>query len=235
MTTFYKIISIIFMAVVVTGCIGKIGLDPAFWENKTSTIAICIVPYPLEGHTFRYVSGGFLPGYTTEIHSVDAGLTNFVKNFDNSEFDGIKSMFSNEFIKRGMQVLPLDDTTFSSVFHDLKINKSPTSEVLSTLKKQTNADYLIVFGVPEWGIRQEGYPLFTKYYGFISMNGILIDLSNGEVKWRNMQSRRQVRVLEEWNQPPEYPNVTKAIHEVITVVAKELYDSFFATTQFKKD
>jgi|GEM_PF-4946451 hypothetical protein len=222
----YHLICLILISVIFTGCMPNIKLSPTFWENRSESIAICFWPYPLEGTMLRYVSGGIFPGYTTQIDSWDTDLTAFVKTFDISEFDDVKAIFSEELTKRGMLVLPLDDEAFNSIFSKLRSENSSKEKSLNAYRKLTSADYIMIFGVPKWGVLQEGYPVLTKYYGVLVMNGILIDLRNGDIRWRNIEYK-SVRVVGDWKQPPDYPNIAKAMHDAITSRKTELYESFF--------
>jgi hypothetical protein len=222
----YHLTCLLLISVIFTGCTSNIKLSPTFWENRSESIAIAVWPYPLEGKTLRYISGGMLPDYTTQIDSMDSDLTAFVKTFDGSEFVNVKTLFSEELTKREMRVLPLDDKALNSVYNELRNEKNSKEKARNAYRKLTDANYLLIFVVPKWGLLQEGYPLFTKYYGVLQMNGVLIDLRTGDVRWRNT-AYKIIRVEGDWNQPPDYPNVAKAMHGAISSRKTELYESLF--------
>ena len=228
---FHKVSLIIFIATF-TGCVSNIKLDSAFWENKVFTTGMCLTPNPVEGHVYRDVKGGILPGYVATIDSWDEELTAFVQKFGDKEFVRIKTLFSDELAKRGMRVNPLDDKTCSAILMELQDSKNAKPEVLSKIRKLTDVDCLMVFRVTSWGIMQSGYPLRTRYSSFLTMHGSLLNLHDGKMKWKNIGSwseKHGERVLGDWDQPPDYPNVAKAMYEGLSRRIKELYDSFFSS------
>jgi hypothetical protein len=224
---YFLISYIIFTVAVFSGCALNTKLDTQFWENKNSRTAICLTPYPVVAHVYRDVNGGILPGYVAIIDSWNEGLTAFVQKFDSEEFNRIIPIFLSELTKRGMQVTLLDVEVCNSMLTESEANKS---ETLNTLRKQSNADYLLLFRIPGWGIMQVGYPLFTKYYSQLTIRGSLLDLHDGQIKWRDNWSgstKHKELIVGDWSQPPDYPNVAKAMHEVLTRRINELYESFF--------
>ncbi|MEI8055665.1 MAG: hypothetical protein WCH10_06755 [bacterium] len=75
-----------------------------------------------------------------------------------------------------------------------------------------------------------------SYYGFVPLNapkaycvlkGELINLEDKKVLWRHL-----VEIVEpvqgEWDQPPYYPNFTKALEVAIASAQEEIIDGFFS-------
>lgn len=238
---FIKIMAIYFIIAMLPGCTMRSHLNPSFWENKTSRIAVGVIPYPIEGHVYVQSRDYFgASSYTLPDKLSDPGLTDFVHKFDYSKNSDIKSLFINELTKRGMQTWPLDDESLNQTM--LRVKKYTKEEALKILREQTNADLLLIFRVNVCGVyEREGIlPWIIRVkrpiVAVFNVSGYLINLRNGEVEWRYQirvpsEGKRvpdDVIVLkEEWNEPPNYPNIDKAIREAIKLTTTELYKSFF--------
>jgi hypothetical protein len=63
-------------------------------------------------------------------------------------------------------------------------------------------------------------------------HGALIDLTSHEVLWRASMTVEQsvIRIEGEWDQPPDYPNITRAIRRAEHDAVVYLEDRFFAAT-----
>ncbi len=224
----YKILVIVFIATMSASCSVPplIKLNPEFWNNSTSTIAVGIVPYPIEGHIYREDVK-----YSTslsELSSPNSELKGFLSKFDTSEIESIKAMFSDELTKRGMRVLPFDDRSFNAEYRELQHNKSTDAQTIAAIKKHTTADYVIIFRVSRYGIIDNFKPFRHQLYGLISGGGILIDLRSGEIKWRQRAFHRTDEI-DNWMQPPDYPKLAKAMISITTLLKKEFFASFFTS------
>ena len=232
-----KIVPLLLFTGLLVGCeTTHIKLDSVFWENKSSKIAIGITPFPLMGHTYKVINRGALtkyvyvplPSSTSKTDDfMDENLTRFVNGFDYSEFATIKSIFLDEFVKRGMQAFSLDDVIFAPKFQSLLIAHSNPGSVAS-LRQETNADYLILFEVKECGLSGVFRPFSTptRLEVILSVQAYLIDLHSSEDKWKYLQLST-VRIQKDWIQPPDYPNIKRAFHESITKTINELNPAFF--------
>ena len=230
-----EIIATTLICITIVGCAGQIKwpgtqvkLDPVFWENKNATIALVVMPNPIEGHIYRFDVK--YPGSTTIMdHPGDTDdLAQFVQKYDYSEIESIKKLFSDDLTKRGVRVLSFDDKALTAISHELRNKKVSDSEAITILRRQTDAEYIISFAVSMCGVKEQIIlPGDRKYSGIISITSRLIDLRKGEIKWEYYTAIKEVNVSSDWNQPPAYPNIAKAMHQVTTSTIKELQESFF--------
>jgi hypothetical protein len=237
MSRLIQIVIIISITLTSNGCASKslapsgwggtqIKLSPTFWENKSSRILIGVTPYPIEGHTYNLRSY-FGVRNVRITDSLDSGLTNYVQNYDYSEILKVKSAFAEELINRGMHVLLLDDKALETQYHHL-IKNNANSESVKTFKGQNNVDYVLLFQITRYGLINKG-DLWSEYR-LRSIGGVvayLLDLNTGNIEWKCLFDRNEVSVAGEWNQPPNYPNVTTAIQDLTVLITTRLNESFF--------
>lgn len=235
-----KIATIVFIAAMFSACassgIGTLGfsgthvkLDPVFW-TKSSKIVIGITPYPIIGYTYKHINRNV---YFVNLDSIDVtdtldtGLTRFVKAFDYSQITNLESIFANELSKRGLQVLTSDDKALNAQYQYLLAHDA-SLDTIKILREQTTADYLILFQTTMCGI--VNYPDLITRYRLTSIVGVaayLIDLHSGRIEWKYLEAGLERRVSGEWDQPPDYLNIAKAIREAMTATTDHLSQSFF--------
>lgn len=222
----------------------NVKLSSNFWQNKTAGIVVGVTPYPIQGATYIENGSFALTPYTkhnnfndTRIFSYikpDSGLSDFIKKFNFSEIFNIRSVFSSELTKRGMQVSLIESDALNQLLQNIQTDAK--DEALRTLREQTNADFLILFKVVLCGLIEKDtvlppYIIRMKrpYYAAFQVDGYLINLHNGNVEWMffHNSTHKLLVSVEEWNQPPDYPGVAKALRDIISLTTKELTESFF--------
>ncbi len=226
------IVSVMFIPI---GCVHfektgtQIKVAPDFFKAKPSKIAIAVTPQPIVGYAYKNIKGE-LSSTVKRTDSLDAGVASFVRVFDYSSFYRAKYRFGDELTKRGMQIELLDDEAIrlnDKIYQYLQ-RKNTNWEAVRPFMEQVSADYLILFFIKAAGFMEDNLlPPFRHRYGLFSVNGYLLDLRNGAIEWKYDQNLQGVPISGEWQQPPEYPNVTKAINEAVAKSVNELFESFF--------
>ena len=83
-------------------------------------------------------------------------------------------------------------------------------------------------------VQVNGYGLKRRFYGMIplgapkgycSLTGRIVNLHNNHILWRKNVDA-VAPILGRWDQPPNYPNATKAIKLAIKLAGKDITQSF---------
>lgn len=107
---------------------------------------------------------------------------------------------------------------------------------VSLNKKEREAFLMQMEGNKLLVVELEGIGAVRSYYSFVplgapkaycTLSGELIDQANKKVLWRH-SVRIEKPVIGEWDQPPSYPNFTKALMSAAHAAKEELMDSFFS-------
>lgn len=218
------------LAVLVWGCgVSNIALNSSFWGNKEVKVGVAVAKYPVPG-AFRSGSEGLLDA---AINASAAGdLRSHLEALDISEFGTVVDSFVVKLNERGLKAKKIAqpiDLEKLSVF-DAKSSKT-TEKDMRPLAAQENIDVLILLSATKVGTTR-------NYYGFIPLGspegvcgctGQMIDLKTNNLDWLAMidESKVTVSVLGDWDQPPDFKNVTDAVHAAINKARKELATEFF--------
>lgn len=209
---------------VLTGCVSiqkPIDMDMSHWKENETKIAILVNQLP-EPYTHKFGSQGLLDIAIN--NSMATGLTKHVSTLDLSDFYSIKNDLKEHIAEKNVQVvvLPEDFELPKLVKFEKKENFAKLD--YRVLKQQLGTDQLLIINVNQLGT-------IRNYYGFMPIGapkaifsgvGELIDLSTNQILWHKPVNLEKV-ISGKWDEPKQYPNLTKAIFKVTEMGKKELF------------
>lgn len=215
---------------VLAGCIAKVPVQSAFWQDKQSRIGVAFVKYPMVA-AHKVGAQGLLD---MAINNAVAGsLEAHLRTIDVTGFSAAADQFVQKLQERGL--------TAKKIAEPIDINalekfQSPGSgdymnKDLRSLAKTEEIDYLILLSIERVGT-------IRKYYGFIALGspagfcqarGRMVDLRTNELKWSAIQPEKEatLKVAGQWKQPPDYLNVTATVKQAVQNGATFLVTQFF--------
>ncbi|TAK72072.1 MAG: hypothetical protein EPO11_10490 [Gammaproteobacteria bacterium] len=205
-------IAFIFLA----GCASErnIQLSDNFWQNKQQKIAVATTKAPTP-QFYRVGQQGLLDVAIN--NSMNKDLDKRLERIDLDWYQQLPVSFSDQLKKRNIYA--------KSYLNQL----DPDDDNYQRIAAQIDSDKILVIKLEEIGAKRE-------YFGFIpkgapeavcEMTGELIDVKNNQVLWR-YKTTAELPVKGNWDQPPNYPNLTNALQLAVNSARQELVDSFFS-------
>lgn len=227
-----KKIILLFSAIIFASCSStRIPLKKEFWNGDNGKIGIVFSEDPIPG---AYKSGaqGLLDMAINE--AMSATLEEHLESLDVEEFRTIQEIFTQKFKEKGINnILFLEDDTNGEELKIYKknIGKSEHKNSFFGFKEKYDIDYLIVFSISRYGT-------IRSYYGFIPLgppkglfeaNGMLVNLKTNQYEWyvEMEEEESSSEIMGEWDEEPDYPNLTNAIYEALHSSQKFLQNHFF--------
>lgn len=220
----------------ITGCSSlRIPVKNDFWTKGNEKIGIVMSKKPVPG-AYKVGSQGILD---MAINSAMAStLEKHIATIKIDEFKEIKDIFKENLTKRGINdVVFLNDTISQQNVKDFRryVGKKEYAKTLAKLKQNYNVDHLLVISIARYGT-------IRGYYGFIPLgapdalfevHGMLINLTTNEFEWYIEMSEEEasLKVVGNWDQEPDYPNLTKAILDAMRGSQSFLKEHFFSNNK----
>jgi hypothetical protein len=227
-----KYLSALLLSLFLIGCSAmKIAVNQQFWENnQADRIGIIFTKQP-QPYAYKLGSQGLLD---IAINNLMAStLQKHLEEIDISGFQAVKDTFKTHFEEKGFHnIIFLNDTLNEKQLKTFSEGgKKFADKDFRNFKQKYNIDFLIVISIAKYGTARE-------YYGFIPLgapsglfeaNGMMVDLNNNKYIWyREMSDNESIKKVEgDWDQAPDYPNLTKAIMGAMNSAKKFLSDNFF--------
>lgn len=189
-----------------------VELPENFWQNQKQPITIATMkPAATDIHNTGNqggVVGSALHG------AVNNKLDNYLETLD-------LTWFKTKLPKRFATALKQKNI-------NTKLYKTELNPDDKNLTLKVGADKLLVFKLESYGVkrRYNGLVPAEDPRAYCVLTGELLD-KNNQVLWQHTAVASQV-VEGEWDQAPNYPNLTNAIHAASESAQQELLDSFFA-------
>lgn len=218
---------ILLVMILLAGCASQnIDLNNQFWKSKSQTVIVATAKLPKasldqEGpndysvilsndiltHTFRH----YLASYP--LNAITSLPKTFLKRLRDKNIKA--KLYSQEIDIAQLQSTP-------------EIYSGYATKDYRPLAKKLDAHQLLIISTNEVGAAR-------MYYGLIPLEsqnavciltGQLIDLDTNQILWR-YTAKYFIPVKSPWNQPPHYPNFTKALNSAIANAKQDLLDDFF--------
>lgn len=223
----FLFIAIVFL--LLGGCASpNVPLNQSFWKHKEHVKVAKIKP--VRAHLYKSGPQGLL-----DMGLNDAVTHSFEKYLENYRLSNMLSI-SDDFSKRlkahhvKASSYPVIDVDYLPRSGEDK--KSFAARKYTQFAKKIGNDKLLVVTANSIGA-------IRKYYAFIPLDapkaiceleGRLINVKNNKILWRYTSSVT-LPVDGKWDQPPNYPNFTRALNKAIYLSKSELLDNFFTGTR----
>lgn len=208
-----------------------IVLPASFWQNKQGKIGVALVEAP-RGTVHMYGPRDALDRAIAT--KADSQFINYLHTVRPGAFNQLAEGFSAGLRKRGYTVEVIAQPVESTWYATLQ-TKAPTNKVEADLapdRAKYGVDRLLLLSVDRFGAYRD-YFVFVPTaapMAIFQVEGKLVDLASNEMLWRaTMASKQNVIPIEgDWNQPPDYPNVTLAIRRAEQDAVIYLENAFFS-------
>ncbi len=226
------------VAVLVLGVVGcgpsRVALKPTFWNETEQTIGVTTVVAPQFG-AHRAGSQGLLD---MAINSAMSGtLEGHLQRMDASKFKEVADQYATKLQERGLKARRISEEVNPAKMVPFKAESSGEFAAvdLRPLGQKEGIDKLILLSIQQCGT-------VRAYYGFIPLGapkgmcvskGELIDMKTNQVEWRAFPEAPQsttVEILGEWDEPPDFKNVTVAVERAMLQSQVFLVEEFFGRT-----
>jgi len=210
----------------------NLALKSDFWQTKERNIGVAVAKAPVAA-TYRQ-GGGLLDQAIAK--AATGTLEAHLQSIDSSGFDDVARRFWENLKGRGFNVKliekPIDlekfakyTPTASGDFHERDCRMIAADEGI---------DALVLLSIDRWGTTR-------KYYGFIPLEspkpfcvgrGELINLRTNALEWgvEMNEEDAKVDVEGEWDKPPDFLDLTKALYKTVNRAKVYLENDFFGGT-----
>lgn len=189
------------------GCATKqkgVELSDGFWQNKHQTVTVATTKAP-KPHLYKTGNQGGVPGRAvSEVMNIK--LDHYLKTVGETWYE---TALPEHFVTRLKQ-------------------RDINAKLASGSFTQVGSDKLLLIKLDAYGVKRRYHGLIPAEapQAYCVLTGELLD-KNHKVLWRH-QSIATQPIQGEWDQPPNYPNLTDALRVAAHSAEQELLDSFFA-------
>lgn len=210
----------------------RLTVKPEFWHERQARIGVALTRHPDAG-AHKAGAQGLLDMAINA--GMAADLKSHLKKLDVSEFDRIRERFVQELGKRGMNAVALpgylDPSTYPARGEDAPQIENAYDRDLAALRAEHKLDAVVLLQVRRYGTLRSYYgfiPLGAPQ-GFCEVKGQMVDLKTGAMLWQTQVPENQATVPAsgEWDQPPDYPNLTVALRAAMANGNEFLQKEFF--------
>ncbi len=220
-----------FLVLCVVGCApSRVALKPTFWNETQQNIGVTTMVAPQFG-AHRAGSEGLLD---MAINNAMSGtLEGHLQSMDGSKFKAVADEYVTKLKERGLNARRLPDEVNPATMAPFKAESSGEYAAvdLRPLGQKEGLDKLILLSIQQCGT-------VRAYYGFIPLGspkgmcvskGEMIDLKTNQVEWRAFPEpdKATVEIVGDWDEPPDFKNVTVAVDKAMTQAQVFLVEEFF--------
>ena len=230
--TLFVALSAILLFSLLAGCApSNLALRPDFWQHKERKIGVAVAKCPVAS---TYQAGGGLLDQVIAKAAIGT-LEGHLEKIDSSGFSDVAQKFVENLKTRGFNVKLIQKPialekiakfvpTASGDYHERDLRMIAADE---------NVDALVLLSIDRWGTTR-------KYYGFIPLEspkpfcvgrGELINLRTNALEWgvEMTEDEAKLEVEGDWDKPPDFPNLTKALYMTVNRAKVYLENNFFGT------
>lgn len=224
-----RLLALVLTVSSLSSCVTKVPVSQAFWQDKTARVAVAVSAGDGRGHFFKEGNQGLLD---LAINSaVTAGPDRALSKVKPDTFRKVKGDFVSGLKKRGFQTVEVKDDLQLKNYPKLKGGDGFNSgKDYSSILSSYKADYLIVLSL-------NGYGSCRPYYGFIPLgvptgyanaSGFMVKKGAAKPFWNTGLGNKSIYpVLGEWDQSPDFKNLTDASLRAIDNSRSGLATDFF--------
>lgn len=208
------ILGVVFLA----GCVSpehNMKLEENFWQTPNHQVVLAEVKCA-EPALYKIGDQGLL-----EV-AINTAVT---KEFDRYLSKTSLHWYHEELPKRFMQ--QFKQRNIAAEQHHATIDNKQAKNPLAIVG--INGDQILLLDLQKLGAVRSYYGFFpvSTPKAYCVLKGELINRKDKKVLWRHLATIEEV-VGGAWDQPPNYPNFTRALKEAINAAQDEVLDSFFS-------
>ena len=206
---------ILTFGIFLSGCASNmVSLKPEFWQKKDRRIGVAIAPLPAGG-TYKTGSQGLLE--VAIVDAVNSDMDKYLKNLEVEGFKNARNTFAKKLIERGMNAKvieqDIDLTNFASAEKDANTGKT----TYKALADKHGIDVIVLLKINRIGTIRKYWSVIplSSPRALFEVGGEMIDLGTGEQLWNigMKEEEAQTEIIGDWDQPPDYKNITVALKD----------------------
>lgn len=217
-----------------TGCatFQNVPHQKSFWTDTTQSIGVAVAPVA-KPSTHKTGNQGLLDIAINNSMAgdLDTQLSTQNKNVvakANELADKLTEYLNSKNFKAVRVTDTVKDWTVDADSEVAEGKKPQTDPEVIKLEQKYKINKLVL-------ITYSAVGTIRSYYGFIptgspagyaNINGKLINLSNNKIEWAQMAVMQSPNTTADWDEPPKFPGLTKAMENAITSANQTLYNSF---------
>jgi hypothetical protein len=232
MKSLIKILPLAILCMTVfSGCVTKPKpVAQKFWDDKNAKVLVVLEELPETGGFFREGSEGLLD------MAINSAMLSeeqkYMESYQPLGFQEVGEVFIRELQSRGyMATLYPKQLDLGEYDKPEKKSKDVFYKDISPLFVEHNADYIVILDLQAFGAVRTyyGFIPLADPVGYASVVGNMVDRDGQSIIWYTGFLEGQIKepVVGEWNQSPNYENLTRALEIAIEQSRKFLRDQFF--------
>ena len=228
----YKFFTAATIAIFAAGCTTtnvRQDLDASFWENKTQPIGISIAKLPTPDH-HSTGSQGLLDIAINRGNA--SSIIEHLQTINVSDYNKAVPELSAALTEQGFTTVAIPENIDEASLPEFKEPSNAGEKAYSEhdfrdLRDKYEINRMIM-------VRMKAVGTQRNYYGFIPTGAPyaitrasceLIDLNTNELLWRK-PLEQIIAVDGDWDQPPSYQNITRAVEKAMLISRKSLPNAF---------
>lgn len=204
-----------------------IAVNQNFWKDKKQVIAVAVADVP-KPTTHKAGAQGLLDIAINDAMADELDI--HLGTIDTSEINKLVDEIVGYLSQKGYDAKGISNVINVSEISDFE-NESTgkghyAEKDFRVLKEKHGADKLVLISAVRLGT-------IRSYYGFIPtssptglshLNGQIINLGTNELEWNQKVEQRVPFEGEEWDTPPDYPSLSKAVTTALLQSKKVLFN-----------
>ncbi|WNG23780.1 hypothetical protein F0U62_06875 [Cystobacter fuscus] len=225
-------------AVLIMSLIGcapaRMSLKPSFWKETQLKVGVATLP-PQKFAAYRAGSEGLMDMAINS--AMSDSLEAHLQRMDASKFAAVADQYVERLTERGLNARKLDKPVNPNLLRSFTAPGSGefAEKDMRPLAEKEDIDMLILLSLQQCGT-------IRKYYGFIPLGapeaicvskGEMINLKTNEIAWRAYpeMSDAILPIEGDWDQAPDYRNVTRAVDRAMSQAQLFLLKEFFGSAR----
>ncbi|HEV8674488.1 MAG TPA: hypothetical protein VGX21_10610 [Methylomirabilota bacterium] len=221
------------LVLLLAGCQKAIPLQSSFWQAKDARIAVSLTTLP---DPDVYQEGRETEGLVALVVNevLRSQMRTFLRKVELAEFEATAERFVQRLQQRGFTARHLERRVDLEQFPKFTgSGDAVLDRDVRSLAGTESADLVLLLSVDAWGTARKyvlGIPV-GPHKGMVRARGRLVNLRTNQLQWQAFMTVEDsiVPVEGEWDQPPDYPNLTNAVRKAAEQAGQFLERQFFAS------
>lgn len=202
-----------------------------FWENKKQTIGIAVAKIP-QPEAHKTGGQGLLDIAINNANASELG--EHLAKQDVQQINKTTDKMFSYLRGKGFNVVKIEDQIDAESLKEVSLSDDESKKIYYTnrdftpLKTKYNIDKIVLVTLDKVGT-------IRNYYGFVPLGapsgyskavGQIINLENNQLEWNYVIDQQIPTSESEWDVPPSFPGLTKAMYTAFNQTQELLFNEF---------
>lgn len=231
MKLFSKMIMGVLLLAGLSGCstMKPVPVSLDFWEQKDKKIAVVLHEIPEHGVFMKVGNQGLLDAAING--AMTSGVAGHIETLKADTFVEVKDIFIKELQKEGFAVVDYPKTIVLKDLEKIQVESNCYNRDLSVIFDETDCDNIVILHLVNFGaIRSyRGFFPTSAPEGSSNVRGLMVSKVGNQILWYTGHTEAYVKepAMGEWDQEPDYPNLTNAVYKALERSKTSLKENFF--------